>query len=57
MFHEMSRVTAINNQIQENSQPYLSCVDFCGVRPAGRTLFLCLTSNHRIALTSKDSSV
>ena len=24
-----------------NSLPYLSYVDFCGVRPAGRTLFLC----------------
>ena len=24
----------------ENSLPYLSCVDFCRVRPAGRTLFL-----------------
>lgn len=23
-----------------NSLPYLSCVDFCRVRPAGRTLFL-----------------
>ena len=24
-----------------NSLPYLSCVDFCRVRPGGRTLFLC----------------
>mgnify|MGYP007077108693 CR=1 FL=1 len=23
-----------------NSLPYLSCVDFCRVRPGGRTLFL-----------------
>lgn len=40
MFHEMSRVTAINNQIQENSQPYLSCVDFGRVRPWGAPCFL-----------------
>lgn len=45
MFHEMSRVTAINNQIQENSQPYLSCVDFGRVRPSGRTLFFCPQSS------------
>ena len=41
-----------------NSLPYLSCVDFCRVRLGGRTLFfsVCLTNNHCVALTSKDSS-
>ena len=41
-----------------NSLPYLSCVDFCRVRLGGRILFfsVCLTNNHCVALTSKDSS-
>ena len=36
-----------------NSLPYLSCVDFCRVRPSGRTLFLCLKRNHCVTLTGK----
>ena len=30
-----------------NSLPYLSYVDFCGVRPAGRTLFLLYITSKR----------
>ena len=33
-----------------NSLPYLSCVDFCRVRPGGRTLFLRLGTNSRNTL-------
>ena len=36
-----------------NSLPYLSCVDFCRVRPGGRTLFLFVLISSESALRSE----
>ena len=33
-------IDELDTSASGNSLPYLSCVDFCRVRPAGRTLFL-----------------
>jgi hypothetical protein len=37
---ELLQILFYGNSALGNSLPYLSCVDFCRVRPAGRTLFL-----------------
>ena len=40
---ELLQILFYGNSALGNSPPYLSCVDFCRVRPGGRTLFcLCL---------------
>ena len=39
-FRELLQILFYGNSALGNSLPYLSCVDFCRVRPGGRTLFV-----------------